>query len=921
MRPLKLTVSGFGPFAGITEIDFTKFQKNGLYLICGDTGAGKTTVFDAICFALYGRASGRYRESSFLRSKYALPQTKTYARLEFECAGREYTVLRNPEYERPKRRGEGSTMEKADASLEMSGGKVISSKNEVDSAIYEIMGMDAAQFCQIAMIAQGDFARLLNAPTPERMKIFRKIFNTLPYMEFQETLKKESLCVYDAVKAALSAISQYTDGVICSGSQELQAELERAKAMETNPEDIPKLIKRIIQEDEEKEALQGSSLKKLDSALEKVQQELAQAVETKKLSEKLCKDEAKLKETLKELAAAGAALEEALEEQKALKTLEEEIMRLSIELPKYEELDNCLKAVEKNERELKKLEAAQKKDAQRLAETEKREREAAAENESLAAVNEEKTALLHKKEELLKTAGEIKAFEDEKNSCSALQKEYEKKKKEYLKAREDSHRKKAFFDEMNRLYLDEQAGILAQELKDGVPCPVCGSREHPFPAKKTAVAPSKRELEKYAADARKAAEKESEASRGAGMLKGSVTERTQRLLADAKRLFACGMSDSIEERLEAEKNDIKVKSEQLRSSLEDIRVKETRKSFLDEEIPRLQKEREKTEDRINLSGNTKATLKERQKTALERSTLLRQGLRFEDLRQAQGRLSALKSKKESIELHYRAAQENYSRQDKACAALKALVQSERKSLEGRKNADIGALESLKDEYVKERSLALEENKKISAALQTNRSVYEKVTAKVKELSKLEKRYSLVKPLSDTASGLVPGKQKIQLETYVQMTYFENIIARANTRFMVMSEGRYELKRSRVSSDGRSVSGLELDIIDHYNASERSVKTLSGGETFLASLSLALGLSDEVQARSGGISLESVFIDEGFGSLDPNALRLAMRSLNMLAGGNRMVGIISHVQELREKIDSRIVVTKGMDGKSTIEIVV
>ena len=920
MRPLELTLSGFGPFADKTEIDFEKFGKTGVYLICGDTGAGKTTIFDAICFALYGRPSGQYRDPQSLRSKYALPETKTYAELTFEYSGKKYTVFRNPEYERPKKRGEGVTKEKADATLTLPSGKVITSKNEVDSKIPEIMGMDAAQFAQIAMLAQGDFARLLNASTDERMKIFRRIFNTYPYRTLQEELKRSFLDVSDELKTCEESIKQYVQGIMCPEGSPFGDELKRAVDGEFLTGEILELAGRIISADEKLEEETSTLIIELDGKIEKLAQRLAAAEETEKIEQNLKENSEKLKEAHNLLKEAAQVLEAEKEKHKGVSALNGKIAAAENELSEYKELDGKNKEKAALEKEISALNSDKKKAQEDFAGIREELEKERIELKELEDLGEMLAKLKYEKENLLKSAGTVKAFEDELSDYRKLKETYGLKKDEFIEARDKAEEERKIYERMNRAFLDEQAGIIAQTLLPGRPCPVCGSLEHPDIAQITRNAPEKEELEAQKALSQKASEAESALSREAGVLKGSLKEKETKLASDAAEIFASGSPDNIDELVSAKKEEINSAFIKNKEKLKEIKEKEKRKKLIDTDIPKKEEAAENLKGKIDFYEKQileKQTLKA---AATQRITCLAGKLAFSGEKEAKKVLAKLKKERDLAEKDFETAVSEYNRLDKEAASVKSLVEDAAKSLKDRKIEDTDELSALKSSLAEKREEALNLSKQTVSRLTANKAAYKNIEVCGEKLRILKKRWRCVKPLSDTASGYVAGKQKIQLETYVQMTYFDRIISKANARFMVMSEGRYELKRIK-TFDGRVQSGLELGIIDHYNGSERSVKTLSGGETFLASLSLALGLSDEVQSRAGGISLEALFIDEGFGSLDSGTLRLAMRALNSLAGQERVIGIISHVEELREKIDRQIIVTKGRDGKSRIETVV
>lgn len=752
MRPLKLTMSAFGPYAQQTEIDFEKLGERGLYLITGDTGAGKTTIFDALIFALYGEASGNLRENGMFRSKYAEAQTPTWVELTFLYRGKVYVVRRNPEYQRPKDRGEGMTMQKADAVLTYPDGHVVTKVKEVTAAVTELIGLNRSQFMHIAMIAQGNFQQLLIAKTEERGKIFREIFHTKPYLALQEQLKMDAAKEKSAYETGCISIFQYMDSIYCEPEHPcrlLTDQAKRSKSVEALPEFI---------------------------------RELTELVETergylKKLSENLRQIEEKLVETTRQL----GRIETAKRARGQLAQAQEIISAEEARLPQLAE------AFEKEQKNGPQIEAL----ALQIRQDEQQVQEAYRANRAL----------------------------------EAAKKQVEQAQREYLKNTEEVRVKREYYQRLERLFFDAQAGILAAALKEGEKCPVCGSVHHPQPAVLLQKAPTQKQLQ---------AEKEE-----LHYLEGKTVELSSR--AGAAR----GQAEKAKEEAQKQQKQV-VPAEQ-------IEKKRQHKKQMEERLETTRREYENCNRLLEQNRLLAKTLREQQaEVQLEKEPELQE----------------------------------------KCANLK-----------------------------QEKAVLQRENETYSVQMRTNERALKEIDKRAKAVKQTEQTYIWLKALSETANGMVKGKDRVTLETYIQMMYFERIIARANVRLMVMSGGQYEFQRRKEADKRNSQSGLELDVIDHYNGTVRSVKTLSGGETFQASLSLALGFSDEIQSQAGGIQLDTMFVDEGFGSLDEEALSQAIKALTELTEGNRLVGIISHVTELKERIEHQIVVTKERSGGSGIKIVV
>ncbi len=921
MRPLKLKISAFGPYAGVAELDMDSLGRSGLYLITGDTGAGKTTIFDAITYALYGEASGENREASMLRSKYAEPSTPTEVELVFENSGKIYTVKRNPEYLRPAVRGEGMTLQKADASLIMPDGNVITKQKEVNSALREVVGVDRDQFAQIAMIAQGDFLKLLLADTKQRQTIFREIFKTAYYQTLQDRLKSESGALsrqYDEINLSLS---QYIKGVLCDPDAPIAIEVEKAKAGELMLSQVASLVERLITEDTALQEALNRELNHNEKELEEINKTLTKADEQAKREKTLVDTEAGLpiaESTLKDL-------RENFQAQQAKKpqfdAKDREIAAITLQYPDYDARDAAINAAQDLEKKLADdLEMAQKirDGVEQLTERVKLAREELAGLATAGQAREQLLRLMEQAEEKKQKA------EDIGNDIAAyhrLQGRLTEAKEKYMAAAEDALAKTEEYNRLNRAFLDGQAGVLAETLKEGQPCPVCGSTEHPSAAIRPAAVPTQQELEQAKKDADQAAGAAAEDSRAAGQLQGRVNTfgetlavKTQNLLATddvlaAEQLLPSFIALAVEAYAEAERG---VKNEE---------NKLKRRAALEKAIPeteeRLENGRKKLFDTENSITATRVSLEEGKKQAEQ----LAEKLKFATKTEAQTYVTALEGEIKSYFENVKKAEEDYRAAEADIISLKGNIQQLRADISAGIKVDLAAVIQQKAELEAEKETLEGGRSAVTVRLDANKRAGDNISARMADLYEVEKRWGWVKALSNTANGNISGKEKIMLETYIQATYFDRIIARANTRFMVMSGGQYELKRREEALNNRSQSGLELDVVDHYNGTTRSVRTLSGGESFKASLSLALGLSDEIRSGAGGIQLDTMFVDEGFGSLDEESLQQAIRTLTSLSEGNRLVGIISHVAELKEKIDKQIIVTKERSGGSKATIVV
>ena len=1114
MKPLKLTLSAFGPYAGETVIDFTQLGGQGLFLVTGDTGAGKTTIFDGITFALYGETSGGVREASMLRSKYAEPETPTYAEYIFEYKGAVYTVKRSPDYERPKTRGKGMTMQKGEALLTFSDGRApVTKLKEVNQAVTDLIGLDMKQFTQIAMIAQGDFRKLLLADTEERSNIFRKLFHTDIYKVIQEKLKFEAGGLDKAYKELLRSIRQYTEQVRYSVEDPLgqQWALMEKNGFEGNLEEGLEVLEQFLKADKDTLKALNKQIKENDAKLENMNQlfgKVHKEADAKARKEKLLEEREIL---FPQLEQAQKDAENAAKEPEEIQQLIFSIQKEKEKLDRYTNLEKLISEIEdasvlieklktdstalqNRQKETKAVLEEKQKEYQATDRTEKEKAETDFQKEKIDSLyagvykncgnleflltkimnletqaKEMKTQSEQMKKELadleeqIVSGGNLEAREnslimrlqqiqkmkDQQKRCQILEKEAESKKKAYLIASQKRTEIKEFLNRMEQAYLDAQAGVLAAGLQEGMPCPVCGSVHHPKLTQMPEKVPTEEQLKKQKMVAEIAEQAASDSSVQAGEAAGLVQRSKEELTEGIKSYVAQFLpEEKTEEILRNEITDSELRSfvkdqeSHAQTELEEIQKQkkaqldlqkkkeefsrqleqhakefqklqisiEKRKSQQESIQEQLQNQldepifswlREDTQQKmISDSGlqqdqNSKAVyqqgsqevslLLQQGRTAAEwlkqqqdildqkrkdQTALLEQRKLLETqiskvqteittltdrINQNQQQTAAEKSRSEQmqkqrenmekelgertkeeilsqiqlqtrerkkLETHYKTVTEVKEALEKRMTELNSVITSLTEQLKESANISIEELNVQKENFTQQKKSLSADRDEIHARLEINGDMYEKIRRQQTELLKTETRWKWMKSLSDTANGTITGKARIMLETYIQMQYFDRILARANIRLMTMSSGQYELVRRKENKSRVGKTGLELDVVDHYNGTVRSVKTLSGGETFQASLSLALGLSDEIQSSSGGIQLDTMFVDEGFGSLDEDALDQAIRALKDLSQGSRLVGIVSHVTELKERIDKKIIVTKKRteDGVgSTIRI--
>ena len=918
MRPLTLTLSAFGPYAGQITLALEQLGKNGLYLIRGDTGAGKTSIFDAIAFALYGEASGDQREAAMFRSQYAAPDTPTFVELTFESAGKTYRVRRVPEYTRPAKRGGGVTLQRAEAELTMPDGRVVTRVKEVGQAVREIVGVDREQFAQIAMIAQGDFLKLLVASTEERMRIFRQIFHTGRYQKLQAALKDQLAALSRARDKLRDGLMQAVGSARYPADSALGQRLADAQAGRLLLQETAALLDEIVRQDSAAQEAGRRALERLDKQIGQAARTLGQARELAAARTQLRDAQAKRQAIQQEMEKAGAARAALAARKPEREALAQQAAALAEEVRRHEACSRLDQALEAAQKRYTDGCAAQAACAKQLTDLADQQAAARAGQERLAdsAIRAEKQRAEHAA--LLEEQRAFNGLSRDLDAVAASARQYARVQKDYLAAAQSAEAAQGRYQQMNRAFLDEQAGILALGLQDGAPCPVCGACSHPRPAQVTLGAPREADLEQAKQQAAAAQAEAGRLSAEAGQLRGALEARRAGLQQRARELLGDVPCEEMAEQIAAAGAALRDRLAACKSALDQAQQDMRQLDQFGHTLRTLEQAVQQAQARQAAAQQAIARAEQDTQHLARQKQELADGLRYPD--QAAARRAAQQTKDTIQDLDRRTEQADQAYQ--ACKsqadALEGTIAALAGQLEHAPEIDMETIQA-ELEACNARRRALEDGQTARAArLDRNQDALRALETHGAALAEAEQKWGWVKSLADTAGGQLVGREKIMLETYVQMTYFDRILARANTRLMVMSRGQYELKRRAQAENNRRQSGLELDVVDHYNGSVRSVKTLSGGESFQAALSLALGLSDEVQSAAGGVQLDVMFVDEGFGSLDEEALEQAVRALSDLSGGNRLIGIISHVEALARRIDRQIVVTKhGTAGSDAV----
>ena len=919
MKPYRLTISAFGPYGDEVTVNFSKLGERGLYLITGDTGAGKTSLFDAITFALYGRASGESRSADMLRSRYAAADTPTFVELDFVHHGQHYIVRRNPAYLRPSKRGEGMTAQAPDAVLNRPDGTVVTKVDAVTKEITELLGLDRNRFCQIAMLAQGDFQRLLLANTEKRMEIFRELFHTESYAVLQDRLRAQA----NEWKQKAAALE--TQMMQAAKMAVMPPDTERAETLcgllSNPPPDFAACVAALAQEQENEDehavTAMETQLAEMEQMLSETERKLGQAQAAQAAQKRWEQAMALIQQQTPQEEQLRAQLTAIEQETPAYEQLCTQVQAQTQMLAQYDTLERLGKerqiAQEKNAEQQKRAQAAQQKKAQAQAAYEA----LISEQKALAGAQAEWERQKHALESLQTKAALVEEIAQLYRDMHREKKLLAKMQKDYLAAQQTAGQEAQAFLCAERSFLDHQAGLLAQTLQPGQPCPVCGGVDHPHPAVMPANAVTRAELEQRRA-ARDAAERTAqEASQACGAQKARWNSAWEHTAQRARTCFDFETEEQLKQQIAKGLEDGKAQCAAQAQVVQKAQAQAQYAETMPARLEQAQRQIQVPEQEIQQAGQEAAALQATAQALEKQAAELKQSLPFPDRTQAQQHLQTLLAQKQAFEHRRDETRRRYEQVEKSLLEARAGAKEAEKQMAGAQ--DVQALQEQCAAQQQTRKAHTEQIRLCKSRMERNRESIRLLGRCAKDSAQVQEQWSTVKELSDTAYGVVQGKEKVTLETYVQMTYFDRIIARANTRFMRMTFGQFELCRREQPRDRQSKSGLELDVKDHYNGTVRPAASLSGGESFVASLALALGLSDEIRATAGGIELDALFVDEGFGTLSEEILNHAVQTLQQLAEGDRIVGIISHVAELKERIEKQIVVTKSKTGKSMVEI--
>lgn len=875
MKPIQLVLSAFGPYVERTVIDFSALGEEGLFLIAGDTGAGKTTIFDAISFALYGEASGgkEKRKSKSFHSDYVSDQTETYVELTFRHRGETWWIRRNLEYQRPaKKKKDGmetTTRQAADAQMRNEDtGEEILRMDDVNRRVRELLGLTQDQFTQTVMIAQGDFLKILTASSDDRKKLFRDLFHTNLYVDLQSRLQEKNRACADEQKA-LEQVILSAEGKIDPEAEFAEREILLSYCGQIQHTDaLCALLARLI---EQEKAAQEQARAQKKEAADQIGALIAAVTE----GERDNRDFADWESKKARLAALTAGQGE-IDAQRAALAAARRAQQL--------ETDEALmrrtrRDMDAQRAALSEAQAALEQAGKALPETETRMKEAESRSGEIHAL----LAQAKQMEDCLPVLGEVERLK------AAL----DTQKRELQRLTADSSRAQAAYTAAQNSYYLSQAGLLARELKAGQPCPVCGSTAHPCPAQVTPETVTRQALEQ-AAKRRETAEKaQSDAATRLAANRAALDEREGRL-----RTLKIG-ADETRQRLAA-----RIDAAHQAAADRQRAIDAARSAY-----QALDKRKTAAQSAVDAAQKQLAALEKDLRAQTEAFEQKRAAHGFED--EASYRLA--KRTNADIERLDREIR-NFDEQKRTLAAQTHELEDK---LSGRQRTDLAALQNRRAAALDRQAKAENAEKAMVRKLTLHESAEREIRQANAAIQKKRGKWQIIQELYTCCAGIAAGnpRAKLTFEAYVQQYYFRFVVAAANKRLTRLTDGMFTLRVMREAANRVSQSGLDLEVLDRSTGQARDVSTLSGGESFLASLALALGLSDAVQSQSGQIRMDAMFIDEGFGSLDENALRSSIDVLLELADGKRLIGIISHVQELEERIDKQIVVTKTPNGST------
>lgn len=937
MRPLTLTMQGFGPYADLTTIDFEALTNGSpLYLITGDTGAGKTMIFDAISYALFGSDSGKIRDENELRSSFVDDEIPTEVNLWFEHKGKTYKIQRGERFMSSKgsrRLAKGHGYVKL---CELDGtdeGRVLADQtNKVKQAIRNLLGMDQDQFEQVSMIAQGQFRKMLSANTDERKKLLTQLFRTEKFGKLGSELKNRQSEATANLDSILVKIQSVQEGIRLEPDMHTEEQPELRELVDEHSLKMAiDSLSFLTSEEESQYKEQKRKAKVLDSKLNRLQEESGKLQPLAKIQKDLDQKKAEINGLAEEAKQAAETWTKAAQNRTVIEELKSEISVKKNRLSDYDTLDQQNQKLRENQKK-------QSDWGKQLTDIEKQINEQAA---FLKSLEQERAEKQNAEREKGKTEQAVLALQNQRNQYAdlnqKLNKAYEQRKTynaavtKYKEARKAEAQQNKIYRDYRDRYFGNQAGILAEtELEEGEPCPVCGSREHPHPAVKEPNAPTQEELETEEKHWRKLEQAYTAASEKANTEKALMDREIREFRTEGKeigeKLLSGVPTRQWRETLTTKVREFDKQIQALQQSSRTLAEDAERYKNLDTgTIPNNRAKLESLQRDRNDLNQELASLKAAEEQLIQQVATLQSNLSKNSRAEADEEISALGKRQTTLQTDLDNAEEDKRDKEQALAEVKTKIASYEEQLKSAEfdpdrqeqvQQELQAKQAEKDRLSEETTQLHERLTANESALKKLKDLTEKFIAGEEELKQVTELSTIAN--ATTASGGTES-DKVSFDTYVLQAYFDQVLSRASTRLYTMSGKHYRLKRRNIAKNKVSQTGLDIDVHDCFNGVDRHAETLSGGESFLASMALALAFSDVVQEHAGGVKIDSLFIDEGFGTLDEGSLNNAVRTLQDLAGNDRTVAVISHVSELQEKIENQLIVERNQGESSTVKI--
>ncbi|MCQ2531872.1 MAG: SMC family ATPase [Saccharofermentans sp.] len=921
MRPLLLKIQAFGPFPNYVEIDFTKLGRNGLFLITGDTGAGKTTIFDAISYGLYNDVNGSDRDISMVRCKSADNNTPTYVELTFEKDGVVYVVKRSPSYEYKDSKGK---IKKSGQKVELyvPDKPVNTQWSVVNNELIEIIGMDFKQYSMIAMIAQGEFRKFMMLDSKEKSAVFSKLFDTKIYEKIQSTLVEEAKNVSKDIADINKSISEKVNEIVCEDTSSLFMSVNDAKSQKLPPEEIITLIGNIVSEDEIALSDINDVSTKLDSQITEVQVKLDRLNLQNSILKSISMNSLQIENVIPQIDTVSNEITSLNEKADMFEEVKKKATIIMDKLSDYDVLEANIQSLSKINEDIIYCEKQIGGINQKIAKY-----------SDIILSYENKLKLYDDVEvKLEKTRSEATKLTEKIDTLTSLKSDIEKYNQIYSEHRAQQANYLSISNKTNECesqlrilrtrFYDAQAGIIARDLlMDGQPCPVCGViSDHRCPAIVPDGVPSQDEVLAKEDEFNSLNSKLKDASVMSGALRGQVESLSSVLNKNIEESLGNMSIEDALIKIPEQLSDLYSIKQNLNKEEKSLIAKINEKQTIIDELPKLKQENDKFSQLVVEENNYLIKLKTEHNNVTNAIDELKTKFEYSSKLEAEKAASKLMQSYNEFIANKASSEKRLNDLLLNKKSLEAAIEEAKKNLTDEKidfNSENEKLIALKEK----KNIIKKQIDKYTTAITINTNCKTSISKKYIEVSDIYNRAMWLNELVDTASGSLKNSVKMTLVAYVQAYYLKLILAKCNLRLLKMTNGQYELIHRTEPTSKQGQVGLDLDAFDHYDNAIRDVGSLSGGEKFLASLALALGLADVIQDNNGGVKLDSMFVDEGFGSLDDETLNHAYKALSSLSQGDRMVGLISHVTEIKNRIDKQIVVKK-LNGKNrSVEIVV